>query len=285
MKSRVVFLSDYDVLMAEHLVQGVDVWVNTPRRPWEASGTSGMKVLVNGGLNLSELDGWWAEAYSPEVGWAIGDGREHGDDPSWDAIDAESLYAVLEKEVIPEFYARDEQGIPRGWVARMRESMARLTPTFSANRAVRQYTEEHYLPAATAFRERGQNRGSAGADLVAWQAELARRWSALRFGSATVERQGEQYLFHVQVFLDDLDPDAVSVELYAEPQKDGNPIVQAMTRGERLEGASTAFNYSASVSASRPVADYTPRLIPQHAGALVPLEAPFILWHEAPSWR
>ena len=108
-RSRVVFLSDYDVLMAEHLVQGVDVWVNTPRRPWEASGTSGMKVLVNGGLNLSELDGWWAEAYSPEVGWAIGDGREHGDDPSWDATEAESLYAVLETEVIPEFYDRDEQ--------------------------------------------------------------------------------------------------------------------------------------------------------------------------------
>ncbi len=127
---RVVFLSDYDVLMAEHLVQGVDVLVNTPRRPWEASGTSGMKVLVNGGLNLSELDGWWAEAYSPEVGWAIGDGREHGDYPSWDAAEAESLYAVLEKEVIPEFYARDEHGIPRGWVARMRESMARLIPPF-----------------------------------------------------------------------------------------------------------------------------------------------------------
>ena len=87
-----VFLSDYDALMAEHLVQGVDVWVNTPRRPWEASGTSGMKVLVNGGLNLSELDGWWAEAYTPEVGWAIGDGREHGDDPGWDAAEAEALY-------------------------------------------------------------------------------------------------------------------------------------------------------------------------------------------------
>ena len=96
-QSRVVFLSDYDVLMAEHLVQGVDVWVNTPRRPWEASGTSGMKVLVNGGLNLSELDGWWAEAYTPKVGWAIGDGREHGDDHSWDAAEAESLYAVIEK--------------------------------------------------------------------------------------------------------------------------------------------------------------------------------------------
>jgi starch phosphorylase len=284
-RSRVVFLSDYDVLMAEHLVQGVDVWVNTPRRPWEASGTSGMKVLVNGGLNLSELDGWWAEAYSPEVGWAISDGREHGDDPAWDAVDAESLYAVLEKEVIPEFYARDEHGIPRAWVARMRESMARLTPTFSSNRAVRQYTEEHYLSAAAAFHQRADNRGSMGADLVAWQAELAKHWAALRFGPATVERESERYLFHVQVFLDDIDPDAVRVELYAEPQKDGEPVTHAMNRGERLVGASSAFTYSASVPTGRPIADYTPRLVPQHVGALVPLEAPFILWHEAPSWR
>jgi len=284
-RSRVVFLSDYDVLMAEHLVQGVDVWVNTPRRPWEASGTSGMKVLVNGGLNLSELDGWWAEAYSPEVGWAIGDGREHGDDPSWDATEAESLYAVLERQVIPEFYARDEHGIPRGWVARMRESMARLTPAFSTNRVVRQYTEEHYLLAAAAFRQRAENRGAVGADLVAWQAELAKHWSALRFGPATVEQQGEQYLFHVLVFLDDIDPDAVGVELYAEAQKDREPITQAMTRGERPAGAASAFAYSASVPAGRPVADYTPRLMPRHLGAFVPLEAPFILWHEAPSWR
>jgi glycogen phosphorylase len=284
-RPRVVFLADYDVLMAEHLVHGVDVWVNTPRRPWEASGTSGMKVLVNGGLNLSELDGWWAEAYSPEVGWAIGDGREHGDDPAWDDADAENLYAVLERQVIPEFYTRDEHGIPRGWVARMRESMARLTPTFSTNRAVRQYTEEHYLPAAAAFRQRTGNRGSAGADLVAWQAELAKHWSALRFGPATVEQQGERYLFHVQVFLDDMDPDAVRVELYAQGQKDEAPVTQAMNRGERLVGATSAYTYSASVPTGRPVADYTPRLVPQHAGAFVPLEAPFILWHDAPSWR
>ncbi|HTU52263.1 MAG TPA: alpha-glucan family phosphorylase [Acidobacteriaceae bacterium] len=284
-RSRVVFLSDYDVLMAEHLVQGVDVWVNTPRRPWEASGTSGMKVLVNGGLNLSELDGWWAEAYTPEVGWAIGDGREHGDDPSWDTADAESLYAVLEKEIIPEFYSRDEHGIPRDWVARMRESMARLTPTFSTNRAVRQYTEEHYLSAAAAFRQRADNRGSVGADLVAWQAELSKHWSALRFGPATVEQRGEQYLFHVQVFLDDIDPDAVSVELYAEAQKGDVPVTLTMNRGERLVGATSGFTYSVSVPTGRPVADYTPRIVPRHMGALVPLEAAFILWHDAPSWR
>jgi len=284
-QNRVVFLSDYDVIMAEHLVQGVDVWVNTPRRPWEASGTSGMKVLVNGGLNLSELDGWWAEAYTPKVGWAIGDGREHGDDPSCDATEAEALYGLLEKEVIPEFYARDEHGIPRNWIARIRESMACLTPIFSTNRSVRQYTEEHYLPAAAAFRGRAEDRGSEGAEIVAWQTELAKHWSALRFGLATVEQQGAQNLFHVQVLLNDMDPDAVSVELYAESQKGGEPIALAMTSGERMAGAKNAFTYSASVPVNRPVADYTPRLVPRHAGALVPLEAPFILWHETPSWR
>ena len=284
-QSRVVFLSDYDLLMAEHLVQGVDVWVNTPRRPWEASGTSGMKVLVNGGLNLSELDGWWAEAYSPEVGWAIGDGREHGDDPAWDATEADTLYTLLEREVIPEFYARDESGIPRRWVARMRESMARLTPTFSTNRVVRQYTEEHYLSAAAAFRRRAENRGSMGADLVGWHAELDKHWSALRFGPTTVEQQGDQYIFHVQVFLDGIDPDAVRVELYAEAKEGEHPITHAMNRGELLVGATSAFTYNASVPTSRPIADYTPRLVPQHVEASVPLEASFILWHEAPSWR
>ena len=151
-RPHVIFLSDYDMLLTEHLVQGVDVWINTPRRPWEASGTSGMKVLVNGGINLSELDGWWAEAYTPEVGWALGDGQEHGDDPAWDAAEAEALYDLLEREVIPEFYRRDEYGIPTAWVARMRESMAQLTPRFSANRTVREYTEQHYLPAAAAYR-------------------------------------------------------------------------------------------------------------------------------------
>src|SRR3984957_7095439 len=161
-----IFLSDYDMLLTAHLVQGVDVWINTPRRPWEACGTSGMKVLVNGGINLSELDGWWAEAYTSEVGWALGDGQEHGDDPAWDAAEAETLYDRLEREIVPEFYARNEHGIPTAWVARMRESMARLTPRFSANRTVREYTEQHYLPTAAAYRSRTANRSAIGRQIV-----------------------------------------------------------------------------------------------------------------------
>jgi glycogen phosphorylase len=284
-RSRVIFLSDYDVLMAEQLVQGVDLWVNTPRRPWEASGTSGMKVLVNGGLNLSELDGWWAEAYSPDVGWALGDMQEHGDDPAWDALEAEALYGLLEREVIPEFYTRDDRGISRGWVARMRESMARLTPLFSTNRVVRQYTEEHYLSAASAFKDRSKNQGELGVDLVNWKAEIAKHWSMVRFGSATVEQKDGQFLFETQVYLDDLDPDSVNVELYAEGQNGKIPERHAMDRGERLVGAVNGFIYTAHISATRPAADYTPRMVPQHGGAFVPLEVPFILWHDSPSWR
>ena len=255
-----IFLSDYDMLLTEHLVQGVDVWLNTPRRPWEACGTSGMKVLVNGGINLSELDGWWAEAYTPEVGWALGDGQEHGDDPAWDAVEAEALYDLLEREVIPEFYARNEQGIPTAWVARMRESMARLTPQFSANRTVREYTEQHYLPAATAYHSRIANKGASGKQMVDWRHSLEQKWAALRFGELTVETRGGQHVFDVQVYLDDLDPKAVRVELYADGVNGGSPVRQEMKLVRQLAGASGGYVYSAAVSASRPPADYTARV-------------------------
>ena len=274
----VVFLADYDMLLAERLVQGVDVWVNTPRRPWEASGTSGMKVLVNGGINLSELDGWWAEAYMPEVGWALGDGHEHGDDPAWDAAEAEALYERLEQEVIPEFYARNEKGIPTAWVARMRESMARLTPRFSASRTVREYTEQHYLPAAGAYRVRAADKGAAARKLVDWRNALAPKWAALRFGAVTVETQGEQHVIAVEVFLKDASPDTVRVELYADGVKGGSPVRQEMKRVRQLAYGPGGYVYSAAVSAGRPPADYTARVIPHCSGVAIPLEDARILW-------
>ncbi|MGA8566556.1 MAG: alpha-glucan family phosphorylase [Candidatus Binataceae bacterium] len=168
-RQHAVFLIDYDMLLAERIVEGVDVWINTPRRPWEASGTSGMKVLANGGVNLSELDGWWAEAYEPEVGWALGDGKEHGDDPGWDAAEALQMYDILEHEVIARFYDRDGDGLPRKWIAMMRESMARLTPQFSTNRAVREYTEKYYLPAAAMYRQREASRGALEQQILHWR--------------------------------------------------------------------------------------------------------------------
>ena len=276
--NQVIFLSDYDMLLTGQLVQGVDVWINTPRRPWEACGTSGMKVLVNGGLNLSELDGWWAEAYRPEVGWALGDGREHDGDPAWDAAEAESLYDLLEQEVIPEFYTRDENGIPTAWVARVRESMAQLTPRFSANRTVREYTEQHYLPAAAAYRERAADKGAVGRQVVDWQQALEQRWARLRFGEMKVESGGEQHAFDVQLYLDDLDPQAVRVELYAEGANGDGPVRLEMKRFRPLTGAAGGYVYSASVPADRPSTDYTARMIPHYSGVAVPLEAAHILW-------
>jgi starch phosphorylase len=283
-RPRVVFLSDYDTLMAEHLVQGVDVWLNTPRRPWEASGTSGMKVLVNGGLNLSELDGWWAEAYSPDVGWAIGDGLEHDHDPAWDAAEAEALYRIIEQQVVAEFYTRDDRGVPRRWVAKMRESMARLTPLFATNRVVREYVEKHYLSAANAFGQRSENRGLLGAEVLRWQAQISKYWPALRFGPAKVAQTSGQFSFEVQVFLDDLNPEAVRVELYALGLNGNPPFRHVMRRGERLVG-SNGFVYIAHIPITRPPGDYTPRIVPYHSAALIPLEAPYILWHDSPSWR
>ncbi len=273
----IIFLSDYDMLLTERLVQGVDVWINTPRRPWEASGTSGMKVLVNGGINLSELDGWWAEAYTPEVGWALGDGQEHGDDSAWDAVEAGALYDLLEREVIPEFYTRNEQGIPIAWVARMRESMAQLTPRFSAARTVREYTEQHYLPAAAAYRERAADQGAVGAQVVNWQHMLEEKWATLRFGEVKVETRSEQHVFEVEVYLNDIDPQAVRVELYADGVNGGEPERQEMTRCWHLS-EKNSYTYNAQAPVTRPAADYTARVIPQHPGVAVPLESARILW-------
>jgi starch phosphorylase len=273
-----VFLSDYDMQLTERLAQGVDVWLNTPRRPWEACGTSGMKVLVNGGINLSELDGWWAEAFVPELGWALGDGNERGNDPAWDAAEAEALYERLEREVIPEFYTRNEKGIPTAWVKRMRESMARLTPRFSADRAVREYTEGHYLPAAAACHSRIANKGAIGKQMVDWRHGLEQKWAGLHFGQLWVETKGQQRVFNVQVYLGDLDSKSVQVELYADAVNGGKPERQEMKLVRPLVGATGGYDYSAAVSAARPAADYTARVIPHCDGVAIPLEDARILW-------
>ena len=277
-RPHVIFLSDYDMLLTEHLVQGVDVWINTPRRPWEASGTSGMKVLVNGGINLSELDGWWAEAYTSEVGWALGDGQEHGEDPAWDAYEAGALYDLLEREVVPEFYTRNASGIPAAWVRRMRESMAQLTPRFSTNRTVREYTEQHYLPAAAAYNVRSADKGAIGKQVVDWQQAVDRQWSLLRFQDVRVESDADHHRIAVELLLNDLDPTAVRVELYADGLSGSGPVRQEMKRAQTRSDVARRFVYHATIPTTRPASDYTARVIPRHSGVAVPLECARILW-------
>jgi starch phosphorylase len=277
-KGRVVFLNDYDMMLAQELVQGIDLWINTPRRPWEACGTSGMKVLVNGGLNLSELDGWWAEAYSPEVGWAIGDGQEHGEDPEWDAREADTLYTLLEAEAIPAFYERDESGMPAKWLGRIRESMARLTPEFSATRAIREYTESHYLPAASRYRDRAADNGAVGSSLLQWKQDLERYWSTVGFVSIRINTHDGQHFFQVDVAPGSLTPDHFRVDLYADTAHEKSAPFQVMNASGPCADKPGAFNYSAQVSATRPASDYTARIVPYHPNALVPLEAEQIVW-------
>ena len=276
-RAHVVFLSDYDMQMAQELVQGIDLWINTPRRPWEACGTSGMKVLANGGLNLSELDGWWAEAYSPEVGWAIGDGKEHGDDPAWDAAEAEAMYALLENEVVPEFYERNAAGMPEKWLLRIRESMARLTQEFSASRAIREYTENHYLPAAARYKERAANNGVLGAGLLQWQQEMERHFGSVRFGALKVESLDGRSRFQVEVLPGDVAANDLRVELYARGVSGGGPVVEAMSADQASASAGVLL-YSVEVDATRPASDYTPRVLPRRPPGLLPLESTQILW-------
>ncbi len=277
-RPHVIFLSDYDMLMTERLVEGVDVWINTPRRPWEASGTSGMKVLVNGGVNLSELDGWWAEAYTSEVGWALGDGKEHGEDPAWDANEANTLYDILEQQVVPEFYNRDKNGIPGAWIERIRKSMSQLTPRFSANRTVREYTEKYYLPLAANYQARATDKGKTGKEIIEWQNALQQKWSTLQFGEVKVKTEGDNHIYDVQVYLNDLDPKAVIIELYAEGIDGDSPIRQELKLIQKQTESVKPHLYRATVSASRPATDYTPRVVPNFPGVAVPLETALILW-------
>jgi glycogen phosphorylase len=269
----VVFLSDYDMLMAQELVQGADLWINTPRRPWEACGTSGMKVLVNGGLNFSELDGWWAEAYSPQVGWAIGDGQDHGADPSVEAAEAETMYTLLEQEVIPEFYDRSSNGLPAKWLARMRESMAQLTGEFSASRAIKDYTDDHYLPAASGYQQRAAKDGVLAAEILLWLKKVAQQWNTVRFGPVQVETHDGHHCFTVQVSPGNLLISDIKVELYAMPS-----VIQPMNPVGKSADSNGIVTYSAQVAATRPATDYTPRIIPHHPAVAVPLEAKQILW-------
>jgi len=272
-RDRVVFLSDYDMMVAEQLVQGVDVWINTPRRPWEACGTSGMKVLVNGGLNLSSLDGWWAEAYDPALGWKIGDYH----DSVQDAAEANELYAILENEVIPSFYDRNSVGIPERWVARMRESMARLTGQYSANRSVRDYAERFYFPAAASFLKRSASHGKLASRILQWKMELHTHRDEIRFiETSVVEEQGLlQFCTHVQ--LGAVAPEHIRVDLVAE-NSDGSLTVLEMYRTAKPAEPQGHFVYELAVPASRPAGDYTARIIARFDTVAVPLEEEFVLW-------
>ncbi|MGZ3732609.1 MAG: alpha-glucan family phosphorylase, partial [Parachlamydiaceae bacterium] len=275
LESHIAFLADYDMFLAEQLVQGVDLWVNNPLRPWEACGTSGMKILANGGLNLSVLDGWWAEAYSPEVGWAIPHSEDTGqvDKEKREAEDADALYTLLENEVVPLYYTRNQEDIPEGWVTKIRASMAKLTPYYSANRAVREYTEKYYLPAAELYFTRTNT-----CRIKNCQEDFAKYWNELEFKKIDVQTQADLHYFTVDLALRQIDPKTIKVELFA-TEANGNPSIHVMNEVQKVDDHDHVYRYTTKVPATYPSNYYTARVRPNVSfSEATPLELPYILW-------
>jgi starch phosphorylase len=217
-----VFLEDYDIEVGRHLVQGVDVWLNNPRRPLEASGTSGMKAAANGVLNLSVLDGWWDEGYDPEVGWAIGAPEQYPDDRTQDAVEASSLYDLLEREVVPLYYRRDDSGHPREWISRMKASVRQLCWRFNTNRMVSEYADRFYVPAAHSGRARTADDLAGAREVSAWIRRVREAWDGVKVVEVTQEDGdqllvGEEVPVRARVRLGDLEPADVAVELVHGP--------------------------------------------------------------------
>jgi starch phosphorylase len=218
-RRRIVFIEDYDINVARHLVQGIDIWLNNPRRPLEASGTSGMKVCCNGGINLSVLDGWWVEGYAQNNGWAIGAGEEYTDLTYQDDVESRAIYDLLEQEIVPLFYTRSSDGVPRGWLRVMKQSMATVCPVFNTNRMVQEYMEKCYAPSADRFSGLVQDNLQKAGGLARWRQKIFRGWSQVRVeqveaNGADPMHVGAQLEVRARVNLGGLAPDEVEVQLF-----------------------------------------------------------------------
>jgi len=276
-RRRVVFLEDYDIAIARELVQGADVWINTPRRPWEACGTSGMKVLVNGGLNCSILDGWWAEAHEETLGWPIGDATG-GPASEVDERDAASLFETLENRIIPEFYSRDAEGLPRSWLQRIRQSMSVLTPAFASSRMMLEYFEKAYLPLAAGLRLRLADDCNLAKVLYRWSESLCSGWPSLHIGQPTVLCGDGSFRISVPVFLGEIQPEFVRVELFAN-EIGGSPAeVITLYQEQAIPGSAHGYIYAGEVAGARPAEEYTLRIVPWHDAVRIPTELPLISW-------
>ncbi len=223
----VVFLEDYDMDLARTMVQGVDVWLNTPRRPLEASGTSGMKVVVNGGLNLSVLDGWWCEAYDGVNGWAIGNGEVYKDPTHQDDVESEALYSLLEEEVVPLFYDRGRDGLPRGWIDKIKASMMTICPKFNMNRAAEEYTRLYYISSLLNWNWLAANDMQRAREISEWKAHVRARWHGVRILDVTTDSGfdlavGDRLMTRVSVDLGDLTPQDVKLEVFYGDLVEGN---------------------------------------------------------------
>ncbi len=286
-RRRVVFLEDYEMNLARYLVQGVDVWLNTPLRPMEASGTSGMKVAANGGLNVSVLDGWWNEGYSGDVGWAIGSGERYQDLDYQNAVESRALYDLLEKEVVPMFYKRGPDGLPREWIAKMRASMQKLTPFFNSNRLVRDYTENFYLPAIKRWDNLINENLAEANNLSQWKQWLMEKFAQVRVEDVRdningVSHVGQLVKVEAAIMLGEVRPENVSVQLYHGQLDPDGQFQHGKTAEMVPQGQCDAdgrISYATEVPSGRTgLAGYTVRILPRHDAMPDPREMGLIKW-------
>lgn len=284
-RNNIVFLEDYDMSVARYLIQGCDIWLNTPRRPLEASGTSGMKAAANGVINLSVLDGWWCEAYQPENGWAIGSGEEYTDPDVQDSIESNLLYDLLEKEIIPMFYTRGLDGLPREWISKMKYCIKTIAPVFSTGRMVSEYTEKFYISSLNHSRILLENEGEVLKTVSQWKEKIMTYWKKLDIAKIesthTKElKVGEEITITALIGLDKLDPADIKVQLYYGTLnnegniKDFETVDMTLTNTQgthKLYTGKIVTKYSGKYG-------YTVRLIPSHHLIKFPLESEYILW-------
>jgi len=287
LRASMVFLENYDINVARHLVQGVDVWLNTPRRPLEASGTSGMKAAANGTLNLSVLDGWWCEAYDNRVGWSIGHGEVYENEDYQDNVEANALYDILEREVVPVYYDRGRDGLPSGWITKMRASMRRICPRFNTNRMVGEYADRFYVPAARRAGEFANGNHHRIRDLVGWIRNVQAHWGEVAIPELDqpngLELQvGARVPIRARVVLGELKPSDVSVELYhgeadAEGRIPHGNVTPLVPEGEVSDG-SVWYRGDLTCPVSG-LYGYAVRVRPAHPDAMVPHRVALITWY------
>jgi starch phosphorylase len=285
-RDRVVFLEDYNMNIGRYLVEGADIWLNNPRRPLEACGTSGMKATANGALNLSVQDGWWVEGYDPELGWSIGNGEVYEDFQYQDEVESKLIYDLLEREIIPLFYDRGLDGLPRGWIAMMKRSMRTLCPQFNSNRMVQEYTDRCYMSAALRSRSLSDNGCRNARDLASWLKRVSNAWQQVRIsdishsGGDEVEVQSE-VLIKALVHLGTLKPSDVSVQVCHGSIDDSGNLFDVSTafmehagdkgQGEHLFQTRVLFEDTGRVG-------YTVRVMPSHQNLVCPVDTGLITW-------
>jgi len=286
LRRRIVFLEDYDMCVARYLVQGVDIWLNTPRRPREASGTSGMKAALNGVINVSVLDGWWAEGYRPETGWAIGRGEDYRDEEYQDIVESSALYELLERDIVPLFYTRDRVGIPRGWLAKMKGSIRTLGPVFTTTRMVHQYACDYYMTAAERAAALGSDGLRRARTLAQWRDRVTSAWGNVRILSVDADAPpnpgvGDPITVETSVALGLLLPDDVAVELYVgtvHPDGEigrGRAIPMAPAGGDGKAG----HRFRGEITyGSSGLHGFTIRILPRHSDLTTPFDLRCLTW-------